>query len=233
VQYNITAFKVGEVNAGMLIYPKDDDYTIWADGINKSILFPTGYNELEQITFNVSARELNTTAGRITVNYGDALGQTTWALVLVNQSASTGNLTLENTVASYTSGAGNFTHNFDMLGTRDQSYIVRLRSSGTTFANVTRDYGVSFPPGPVSFGIPEGLLVYVGMLGIIVIAFFFPRSLPGPAVIVSMMFAWVFFYLGWWKDLAAPDIVFSALVLFSSIAIIFNIVLRSKKTYFE
>ena len=65
VQYNITAFKAGEVNAGMLIYPKDDDYTIWADGINKSILFPTGYNELEQITFNVSAHELNTTAGRL------------------------------------------------------------------------------------------------------------------------------------------------------------------------
>jgi len=233
VQYNITAFKAGEVNAGMFIYPKDDDYTIWADGINKSILFPTGYNELEQITFNVSARELNTTAGRITVNYGDALGQTTWAQVLVNQSASTGNLTLENTVASYTSGAGNFTYNFDLLGTRDESYIVRLRSSGTVFANVTRDYGVAFPPGPVSFGIPEGLLVYLGMLGIIVITFFFPRSLPGPAVIVAMMFAWVFYYLGWWKDLAPPDIVFAALVLFSSIAIIFNIVLRSKKTFFE
>ena len=233
VQYNITATKVGEISASMLIYPKDDDYTIWAEPISGSILFPTGYNELEQIQFMANGTELTPNTAQIFTMYNDSLGQTTWTQVQVNRSTSVGNLTTETVVGTYTTAGGNFTKIFALTDHRDKSYIVRMRSSGTTFGNVSRDYGIAFPPGPISFGIPEDLLVYVGMLGIFFIGLCFTRSLPGPAAVTCIFFAWLFLFMGWWRDLAPDWIVAAGLLLFSVVAIIFVIMLRSKKTEYQ
>lgn len=233
VQYNITATKVGEISASMLIYPKDDDYTIWAEPISGSILFPTGYNELEQIQFIANGTELTPNTAQIFTMYNDSLGQTTWTQVQVNRSTSVGNLTTETIVGTYTTAGGNFTKIFALTDHRDKSYIVRMRSAGTTFGNVSRDFGIAFPPGPISFGIPEDLLVYVGMLGIFFIGLCFTRSLPGPAAVTCIFFAWLFLFMGWWRDLAPDWIVAAGLLVFSVVAVIFVIMLRSKKTEYQ
>jgi PKD repeat protein len=234
VQYEITAYKVGEVDKTMKIYPKDDYYTIWADVVNKSVMFDHGYNELEKIQIKVNGTEINSTYGRIHIQYTDLLAQTTTATIYINQTRSVGNATTETTVASYTSVAsGNFTHDFDIAGTRDQSYTVRCNGTGTVFPVVRRDFGVTFKPGPISFGIPEELLVYVGMVALIFIALCFVRTLPGPATIVIMFFAWIFYFMGWWRDLGSEVIVVLALIIYSTLAIVFNVMIRSKKRFFE
>lgn len=92
---------------------------------------------------------------------------------------------------------------------------------------------MTFPSGPVSFGIPETLLVFVGMGGLIFIALCFTRTLPGPATIVIMLFAWLFYFWKWWRDLAPELVVVAALVGFSAIAVFYNIMLRSKKVIYD
>lgn len=231
-QYDIKAFKTGEVDASMRIYPKDDQYTIWAYAIggNTSPMFAKGYNELDVIKFTTNGTEINSTAGRITVVYTDSLAQTSFATITINQTSSPE----EHTVATYTSYAsGNFTRAFNLPNTRDEDYIVRMRSSGTVFTNVSRDYGVTFPPGPIGLGIPEPLLVYVGMVALIFIALCFTRTLPGPATIVIMFFAWIFFFMGWWANLAPAWMTITALSFYSVLAVLFNVMIRSKKRIFE
>lgn len=232
-KYNVNITAPGYTIQGGDMVPSDTQYTFRSDLLMTEV-YTNGYNELEVITFTTNGTELNTTHGRIHTEYTDSLAQTTSVVININQSTSIGNLTTEETIATYTqSGSGNFTYDFDLEGTRDNSYLVRMESTGTTLGTVNRDYGVTFPPGPVSFGIPEDLLVYVGMIGLFFIAFCFTRTLPGPAVITIMFFAWIFYLLGWWRDLADPLIVIAALVFFSAIAIFFNIMLRSKKSYAE
>jgi hypothetical protein len=98
---------------------------------------------------------------------------------------------------------------------------------------VERDFGVTFKPGPISLGIPEPLLVYVGMVLLIFIALMFTRSLPGPATVIIMFFAWIFYFMGWWTNLASDFITVTALIVFSAVAVLFNIMIRSKKRNFE
>lgn len=213
--------------------PSEDDYTFRAHFLGTD-LFTSGYDEMANIKFMTNGTEINTTHGRIHVEYTDLLAQTTSATVLINTSSSVGNTTTYTTVASYTdTSGGNFTHDFDLAGTRGNSYQVVLQSTGSTFSSVIRTFGVLFKPGPMSLGIPEGLLVYVGMFGLIFISLCFVRTLPGPAVIVVMFFAWIFYFMGWWRDLSSEWIVIGALTFYSAIAILFNIMLRSKKQYYE
>lgn len=235
VQYEVIAQKTGEVDESMTVYPQDDYYNIWVGGgANASNMYSSGYNELDVIKFSTNGTEINSTHGRIHVEYIDLLSQTTSATVFVNQSTSVGNTTTETTVASYTStAAGNFTYDFDLAGARDKSYIVRMRSTGTTFTNVSRDYGVTFPPGPITLGIPEPLLVYAGMFALIFIALCFTRTLPGPATIIIMFFAWIFYFMRWWNNMAPEWVVVTALTFFSILAVVFNVMIRSKKRNFE
>lgn len=232
-KYHVTAYKSGVIDAYMDIYPKDD-YYVFRQGFNSSVFYEHGADETKNIRFNVSRTELNETYGRIRIEYTDLMDQTTQVVILVNNSTSVGNLTTETTVVSYTStAAGNFTYNFDMEGTRGNSYLVRCNSTGTVFPEVKRDYGVTFLPGPITLGIPEEFLVYAGMFVLIFIALCFTRTLPGPAVIVIMFFAWIFYMMRWWRDLGPDLIVGAALVFFTVAAVIFNVMIRSKKRIFE
>lgn len=233
-KYHVTAYKAGEINDYMDIYPKDDYYVFRVGSMNTSAFYRYGADETKNIKFNVSRSEINTTYGRIRVEYTDLMAQTTRVTILVNNSTSVGNLTTEMTVANYTStSAGNFTRNFDLPGTRGNSYMVRCNSTGTTFPSVKRDYGVTFQPGPNSLGMPEEFLVYVGMFGLIFIALCFTRTLPGPAAMVIMFFAWIFYLMQWWLDLGPDLLVGAALVFYTVVAIIYNVMIRSKKRIFE
>lgn len=235
VQYNVEAFS-DYGDASMKIYPKDDEYTIWLGNLSGAQFFEHGANPLDVVRVNVTAYEHNSTAGRVDVVYSDSLNQTVTCAVFINQSHSYGNVTNETKVGDYTYPGGipsRFTYTLDILNSRDQSYLAHVNCTHTTFGLVERDFGWTFPPGPTSFGIPENLLVYVGMVGLIFIALCFTRTLPGPAAIAIMFFAWVFYFWRWWRDLAPELIVVAALVAFSALAVFYNIMLRSKKVIYD
>lgn len=222
-------------------YPQDTEYTIWLGGnltgnLSGASFYTHGASLTKNIIYTGNFSETSAITGTIGVTYIDLLNSTVQCYVTVNQSHSYGNYTNETTVDVYgytPAGTSNFSHIFNINNQRDQSYLLHLMCNHTLFGNFTRDLGVQFPPGPVSFGIPEELLVYVGMGGLFFIALCFTRTLPGPAAIVVMFFAWIFYFLRWWRELAPDLIVIAALVTFSAVAVMFNIMLRSKKLVYE
>jgi len=231
VQYNITAYKPGIVSKSMLIYPKDDDYTIWTQEMNSSFLYESGYNELDVVRVSVNGTEINTTHGRIMTTYSDRLSQTRFVKIWVNQSTVSGNSTIEHEVTNRTVvGSSDFTSIIDIPGSRDQSYLIHVSYNHTIFGNTTRDFGVTFPPGPISLGLPEDMLHLIGMgLLMFITLAGFSVSKPGETVIVAAFFAWIFFFMRWWTNMAPAYIVITALVSMTVFAILYNIVLRSKK----
>lgn len=239
VKYDVQVTSVAGNASMRQFYPQDNEYTIWLGGnLTGKEFFPKQYNPLVEVRWVVNGTETGPTTGIIGSVYTDALNQTVQCHVVVNQSHSYGNFTNESTVIAYTytpgGGASDFSTILSLVNQRDQSYLVHLQCNHTTFGNFTRDAGVTFPPGPMSLGIPEELLVYVGMGGLFFITLCFTRTLPGPAAIVgTAFFGWVFYLMGWWRDLAPGWITVSALTAFSAIAIMYNIMLRSKKVIFD
>jgi hypothetical protein len=230
VQYNITAYQEGVINQKILIYPKDDEYTIWSYGVNKSFLYESGYNELDVVRVGVNGTEENQTWGKIMVKYSDSLAQTQMVHIHVNQTHIYGNFTNQTEVTNTTvTGSSNFTATLWVRNQRDQSYNVYTYANHTILGNITRGYGVTFPPGPISLGMPENLLHLIGMGLLFFIVLLFVRTLPGETTIVVVFFIWVFFLMGWWRELAHPAIVFSAACGSTVFAIIYNVMLRSKK----
>lgn len=232
IQYNITAQKTGVIDQRMLIYPKDDSYTIWASGggVNKSILYADNCtNPLDLVKVSISAPQVNSTFGYINVSYFDKMNATTSSTIYINQSSTSGNVTTETTVFSDTRTSQNFTASFNMTNPADQSYLIRINATTVNCGIIRRDYGVTFPPAPIDFGIPIVLLPYVAIGLMIFVGLSFTRTLPGESVVGICAIGWITFLMHWWDQAVDPVVFGSALVGFSFLAILYNVAIRSKK----
>ena len=79
------------------------------------------------------------------------------------------------------------------------------------------------------FGLPEELLLFIGMGLIIFTALFFGQSsVPAGAVIIAFE-AWIFNWFGWWSELGSTLAVSGACTMITVVAILTVIMHRSKR----
>jgi len=228
IKYKLTFYKEGEINTTWEGFPKDEYYTIWAPRFGTSEWFEHGVNPLEAVNFTVTGTTATEDEATITVYYNDTLKNTTGAAVYLNQMFENGTEIL---VSQYLGGtASTWSHTFNLPGDhRGESYIVRLRAQHGTLGNITRDYGVYYKPAPVSFGLPEDLLLYGAMAVMIFTALFFGQSSVGAGCIVFAFEGWLFYWIGWLQDLGSEYAVGTALIIISVVAVLVNIMQRSKR----
>jgi len=226
VQYRIEA-----VNQSMLIYPKDDDYTIWANGgLNASALYGSNNcDPLNQVRVGSGGWKINSTAGYLNVTYLDTLGKTNSVTINVTRTNHYGNITNETVLQTATISSQGFTQAFVIGSPADKSYNVHVIANTSTCGNVYRDFAVTFPPNPITLGFPEPLLPYIAMGMMIFVALCFVRTMPGETVIGICFIGWVTFLMHWWDSQVDPIVFGAALTGFSALAIIYNVALRSKK----
>ena len=228
IKYKLTFYKEGEINTTWEGFPKDEYYTIWAPRFGTSEWFEHGVNPLEAVNFTVTGTTATEDAATITVYYNDTLKKTTNTAVYLNQMFENGT---EELVGQYLGGtASTWSHTFNLPGDhRGESYIVRLRAQHGTLGNITRDYGVYYKPAPISFGLPEDLLLYGAMLVMIFTALFFGQSSVGAGCIVFAFEGWLFYWIGWLQDLGSEYAVGTALIIISLVAVLVNVMQRSKR----
>jgi hypothetical protein len=228
IKYRVTFYKEGEINTTWEGFPKDEYYTIWAPRFGTSEWFEHGVNPLEAVNFTVTGTTATEDAATITVYYNDTLKKTTGAAVYLNQTLTNGTEIL---IQQYVTGAAStWSHTFNLPGDhRGESYIVRLRAQHGTLGNITRDYGVYYKPAPISFGLPEDLLLYGAMAVMIFTALFFGQSSVGAGCIVFAFEGWLFYWIGWLQDLGSEYAVGTALIIISLVAVLVNVMQRSKR----
>ena len=228
IKYRVTFYKAGEVDTTWEGFPKDEYYTIWVSTTGPSEWFEHGYNPLEAVNFTVTDTTATEDEATITVYYNDTLANTTTSAVYLNQTFTNGTEIL---IRQYVTGAAaTWNHTFTLEGDhRGESYIVRLRAQHETLGNITRDYGVYFKPAPISFGLPEDLLLYGAMAVMIFTALFFGQSSVGAGCIVFAFEGWLFYWIGWLQDLGSEYAVGTALIIISVVAVLVNIMQRSKR----
>jgi hypothetical protein len=130
---------------------------------------------------------------------------------------------------SQITGKNSFTATFNVTNPADQSYTVAVSGISANCGIVTRAFGVTFPPNPINLGIPYDLLPLAGFGLILFVGLLFTRDYPGETVIIIMMLGWITFFMHWYDSQVNPVIMVSALSGWSFIAIVYNIMLRSKK----
>jgi hypothetical protein len=228
IKYRLTFYKDGVINTTWEGFPKDEYYTIWAPTVGPSEWFEYGVNPLEAVNFTVTGTTATEDEATITVHYNDTLGETTSAAVYLNQTFTNGTEIL---VSQYLGGtAHTWNHTFTLDGDhRGESYLVHLRAQHGTLGNITRDFGVYFKPAPISFGLPEDLLLYGAMAVMIFTALFFGQSSVGAGCIVFAFEGWLFYWIGWLQDLGSEYAVGTALIIISVVAVLVNVMQRSKR----
>jgi len=228
IKYRLTFYKEGVINTTWEGFPKDEYYTIWAPRFGTSEWFEHGVNPLEAVNFTVTGTTATEDAATISVYYNDTLKNTTGAAVYLNQMFENGTEIL---IQQYLGGtASTWSHTFNLPGDhRGESYIVRLRAQHGTLGNITRDYGVYYKPAPISFGLPEDLLLYGAMAVMIFTALFFGQSSVGAGCIVFAFEGWLFYWIGWLQDLGSEYAVGTALLIISVVAVLVNVMQRSKR----
>ena len=228
IKYRLTFYKDGVINTTWEGFPKDEYYTIWAPRFGTSEWFEHGVNPLEAVNFTVTGTTATEDEATITVYYNDTLKNTTGAAVYLNQMFENGTEIL---VSQYVTGAApTWNHTFTLPGDhRGESYLVHLRAQHETLGNITRDYGVYYKPAPLSFGLPEDLLLYGAMGVMIFTALFFGQSSVGAGCIVFAFEGWLFYWIGWLQDLGSEYAVGTALIIISVVAVLVNIMQRSKR----
>jgi hypothetical protein len=228
IKYRLTFYKEGVINTTWEGFPKDEYYTIWAPRFGTSEWFEHGVNPLEAVNFTVTGTTATEDEATITVYYNDTLAQTTNAAVYLNQTFTNGTEIL---VSQYVTGAAaTWNHTFALPGDhRGESYLVHLRAQHGTLGNITRDYGVYYKPAPISFGLPEDLLLYGAMAVMIFTALFFGQSSVGAGCIVFAFEGWLFYWIGWLQDLGSEYAVGTALIIISLVAVLVNVMQRSKR----
>ena len=228
IKYRITFYKDGVINTTWEGFPKDEYYTIWAPRFGTSEWFEHGVNPLEAVNFTVTGTTATEDEATITVHYNDTLKKTTGAAVYLNQTLTNGTEIL---IQQYVTGAAStWSHTFNLSGDhRGESYLVHLRAQHETLGNITRDYGVYYKPAPISFGLPEDLLLYGAMGVMIFTALFFGQSSVGAGCIVFAFEGWLFYWIGWLQDLGSEYAVGTALIIISVVAVLVNIMQRSKR----
>ncbi len=228
IKYRLTFYKEGVINTTWEGFPKDEYYTIWAPTVGPSEWFEHGVNPLEAVNFTITGTTATEDAATISVYYNDTLAKTTVSAVYLNQTFTNGTEIL---VSQYVTGAApTWNHTFTLPGDhRGESYIVRLRAQHGTLGNITRDYGVYYKPAPISFGLPEDLLLYGAMITMIFTALFFGQSSVGAGCIVFAFEGWLFYWIGWLQDLGSEYAVSTALIIISLVAFLVNVMQRSKR----
>jgi len=228
IKYRVTFYKAGEVDTTWEGFPKDEYYTIWVSTTGPSEWFEHGVNPLEAVNFTVTGTTATEDEATITVYYNDTLKNTTNAAVYLSQTFTNGTEILVN---QYLGGAAaTWNHTFTLDGDhRGESYLVHLRAQHGTLGNITRDYGVYFKPAPISFGLPEDLLLYGAMAVMIFTALFFGQSSVGAGCIVFAFEGWLFYWIGWLQDLGSEYAVGTALIIISVVAFLVNVMQRSKR----
>ncbi len=227
IKYRITFDKVGEVSTTWEGYPKDEYYTIWASEFGASEWFEHGYNPLEAVNVTIAGTTADETSAALTIYYNDTLLKTTTATAYLNQTHINGT---ETAIDSHTETDDAWNHSFTIAGDhRGESYVVRLRAAHETFGNISRDYGVHYKPAPISLGLPEDLLLYGAMGVLIFTALFFGQTSVGAGCIVVAFEGWLFFWMGWWRDLGSEYAVGTVLIIITFVAFLVNVMHRSKK----
>ena len=228
IKYRITFSKDGEFNTTWEGFPKDEYYTIWAPTVGPSEWFEHGYNPLEAVNFIITNATATESEAIITVYYNDILAKTTGSAVYLNQTFTNGTEILVSQCV--TGAAPTWNHTFTLYGDhRGESYLVHLRAQHETLGNITRDFGVSYKPAPISFGLPEDLLLYGAMMVMIFTALFFGQSSVGAGCIVFAFEGWLFYWIGWLQDLGSEYAVGTALIVISLVAFLVNVMQRSKR----
>jgi len=228
IKYRVTFYKEGEIDTTWEGFPKDEYYTIWAPRFGTSEWFEHGVNPLEAVNFTVTGTTATEDEATITVYYNDTLANTTTSAVYLSQTFTDGT---EELIQQYLGGAAStWNHTFTLEGDhRGESYLVHLRAQHGTLGNITRDYGVYFKPAPISFGLPEDLLLYGAMAVMIFTALFFGQSSVGAGCIVFAFEGWLFYWIGWLQDLGSEYAVGTALIIISVVAVLVNVMQRSKR----
>ena len=229
VQYNITLPQYG---MSMTIYPKDDDYTMYieggSNGINGSALYGS-CQPLDVVRTSVLAPKVNSTFGLINVTYLDTQNETVSVFINITQTHNYGNITNETSLFNTTVALNNFTRSFNITNPADQSYNVHINATTLRCGFVYRDYSLTFPPNPISMGLPDVLLPFIAMGLIIYVAFKFTRSNPGETTIAICFVGWLTYLMHWWDSQVDPVLMGASLAGFTILAIIYNVALRSKK----
>jgi hypothetical protein len=218
----------------MVIYPTDDDYTMWIGGVNTANLYASSTcgDPLKAIQISVAGNSdsSSSTTGTISVTYNDTLSDTSAVNIWVNQTSVSGNRTSFTTL-NYTqvSGQNNFVQPFTVSNPADQSYSVIVSGVSLNCGVVTHTFDVTFPPAPISMGFPSALLPFLGFGMMIFCALLFTRDYPGECVIGICLIGWITFLAHWYDSQVNPVIMGSALAGWTFIAIVYNIVLRARK----
>lgn len=231
IKYQVTIVKPGEINTTWEGYPKDEYYTIWASEFGASEWFEHGSDPLAVVNVTITETSADDTSASIDMVYNDTLAQTTSATVRLNQTFTNGTST-EITNQTYT-GDSDFTHTFNLAGDRrGESYQLYVDVQHGTFGNFTRNAGVFFKPAPNSLGLPEDLLLYAAMGVMLFTCLFFGQSSVGAGCVVFALEGWVFFWLGWLRDLGSEYAVGTVLIIISFVAFLVNVMHRSKRERF-
>lgn len=227
VNYQVNFTKAGEVDTSWSGYPKDDYYPIFTTGTG---IFPAGYDPNVVIQVNVTGTEIDADDAEIMVNYTSSLAGTTSVFVSLNQVLSNGT---ETEIANTTETGETWSHTFNVADQRDESYFVRVTVDHATLGTVNRDYSVYFPPGPITLGIPEDLLLYIGIAIMIFSALFFGQVSVGAGCAVFTFVGWILLLMRWLDDLGPVEARVGVLVFATVVTILANFMFRSKRVRYE
>lgn len=204
LKYSIVLYKESDpaVSYNAEIYPTDDEYPFninpWAS------FWPNifGSDEDNDETFEnsvfitLSKGQISSTQGYINFTYLDNTSQTQSVVINLLD----GNQT---SLLQSTQYSSNFTYQIIVHDNRGQNYYVTANITHSEFGQKFKKYGITFPPAPISFGIPEELLPLAGMALIIFTAFFIPVTGVPIGMWVITFEAWLFFLMGWFAEIAA------------------------------
>ena len=227
VNYQVSFEKDGATLANWSGYPKDDYYPIFVTGTG---IFPAGYDPNVVLQVNVTGTEIDADDAQIMVNYTSSLAGTTSVFVTLNQVLANGT---ETEIANTTETGDTWSHTFNIENHRDESYFVRVTVDHATLGEVRRDYSVYFPPGPITLGIPEDLLLYIGIALMIFSALFFGQVSVGAGCAVFTFVGWILLLIGWLDDLGPLEARVGVLVFATVVTILANFMFRSKRVRYE
>ncbi|MFA4973308.1 MAG: DUF2341 domain-containing protein [bacterium] len=219
------------ISESMNLYPSQPQYTVYASGSGSGGWFASGHNPLVEVNVSTSAGENTTALGYIGVRYADALSQTTSVSIRINRTNTDGTQTTVNSTT--VAGSSSFTRTFSIPNHRGNDYSVNVTAVHTEFGTITRPFAVHFVPGPMSFGLPEDLLLFAGMFLMLFAALLFGQVSTGIGMIVFSFVGWLVFFMGWLRELGSGTVTAMALGLATMIAIVINVMLRSKRVRYE
>ena len=239
VKYNVTLTKAGYTfspSSPMLMVPDAEDYTFW--GINASTdaaYFRHGEDELEAANITVVNTQINDTYSTITVYYNDSLEHTTGGTVeVLQQNATVGGEPV--LLVSFPATGNTFTNSTTIShGTSEINGYVSTDVGQSDFGNITRSFPFVIRGAPVSIlGLDANLkmLISFGLMFLILASA--GATSARPMIVVSSMFGWVFWTMGWFgalttRGMASNELVILGLTVMTILGVLANFEVRKKK----